>query len=65
MTDGYSGSHADFIIKSLINEAGINLILILIFVLVIFAIGGFIKDTILICDLVIKRGCLRLVKTLQ
>lgn len=30
MSNGYSGSHADFIIQSLINEAGFCLIIILI-----------------------------------
>ena len=48
MTNGYSGSHADFIIQRLINEAGFSLIIILIFVAVVFGFGGFLKDTYLI-----------------
>lgn len=58
--NGYSGSHADYVIQSLINDAGINLILILIFVVIIFAIGGFFKDTILILKriwLLVKKTC--------
>lgn len=48
MTNGYSGSHTDFIIQRLINEAGFSLIIILIFVAVVFGFGGFLKDPFLI-----------------
>ena len=65
MTNGYSGSHADFIIQRLINEAGFSLIIILIFVAVVFGFGGFLKDTFLIVKktwaLIIKRRFSRLI----
>lgn len=59
MTNGYSGSHADFIIQSLINEACFSLIISLIFVAVVFGFGGFLKDTFLI----VKKTCLIVKKT--
>ena len=48
LATGYTGTHADFIINALINEAGISLILVLIFVTVIIGFGGFLTDTYLI-----------------
>lgn len=48
MSNGYNGSHADFIINNLINDAVFNLVIILIFVAAIFGIVGFLKDTVLI-----------------
>ena len=48
LAKGYTGTHADFIIKTLINEAAMYLILILIFVAIVLGIVGFLKDTIII-----------------
>lgn len=48
LDNGFTGSHSDLLIQCLINEAGVSLILVIIFVTVIIGFGGFIKDTYLI-----------------
>ena len=55
LSEGYSGSHADYLIKQIVDATLENIIVIIILSLLVLGIMGFINDTCLVIKTLSKK----------